>query len=88
MLNFLHFVLSNVDISEHLSSGRVFITNDLEELSAKISATYLSQDKVEIVYLKNYAVVKNKELLMLTQKVLDSCKSKMVDINTPADRKT
>ena len=81
-LNFLHFVLSNVDISEHLSSGRVFITNDLEELSAKISATYLSQDKVEIVYLKNYAVVKNKELLMLTQKVLDSCKSKMVDINT------
>ena len=81
-LNLLHFVLSNVDLSEHLASGRVFITNDLDELINKISTTYLTKDKVEIVYLKNYAVIKNKELLTLTQKVFDTCKSKMVDINT------
>jgi hypothetical protein len=81
-LELLHFVLNNVDISEHLSSGRVFLTNDMDELIAKLSNTYITKDKVEIVYLKNYAVVKNKELLMLTQKVLDTCKSKMVDINT------
>ena len=81
-LNLLHFVLSNVDLSEHLSSGRVFITNDLEELTSRLSSTYLTKDKVEIVYLSNYAVVKNKELLLLTQRVFDTCKSKMIDINT------
>lgn len=81
-LYLLHFVLSNVDISEHLSTGRVFITNDLKELTDKISSTFLTKDKVEILYLQNYAVVKNKELLMLTQKVFDTCKSKMVDVNT------
>lgn len=81
-LNLLHFVLNNVDISEHLSSGRVFITNDLDELIHRISETFLTKDKVEIVYLQNYAIVKNKELLLLTQKVFETCKSKMVDVNT------
>ena len=81
-VNLLHFVLSNVDISEHLSSGRVIITNDLDELITKLSTSYLTKDRVEITYLPNYAVVKNKELLLLTQKVFDTCKSKMVDINT------
>lgn len=81
-LMLLHFVLSNVEMSEFLASGRVFITNDLDELIAKLASTYITKDKVEIVYLQNYAVVKNKELLMLTQKVLDTCKSKMIDINT------
>lgn len=81
-LNLLHFVLSNVDISEHLASGRVFITNDLDELISKLAKTFITKDKVEIVYLQNYAVVKNKELLLLTQKVFETCKSKMVDVNT------
>ena len=78
----LHFVLNNVDISEHLSSGRVYITDDLNELLRKLAASYITRDKVEIVYLKNYAVVKNQELLKLTQKVYETCKSKMVDVNT------
>ena len=81
-LKLLHFVLNNIDISEHLSSGRVYITNDLEELIQKLSSSYLTKDKVEVIYLKNYAVVKSQELLELTQKVYDACKSKMVDINT------
>ena len=81
-LNLLHFVLSNVDISEHLASGRIFITNELDELITRLNATYLTKDRVEIVYLQNYAVVKNKELLLMTQKVFDTCKSKMVDVNT------
>jgi len=83
-LNLLHFVLSNVDISEHLSSGRVYITNDLDELISQLGKIYLSKDKVEIVYLQNYAVVRNKELLVLTQRVFESCKSKLVDVNTIA----
>ena len=83
-INLLHFVLNNVDISEHLSSGRVYISNDLDELLNKLSSVYLTKDKVEIVYLQNYAFVKNKELLMLTQKVFDTCKSKLVDVSTIA----
>lgn len=83
-LALLHFVLTNADISEHLSSGRVFITNDMDELLNKLSSMFITKDKVEIVYIQNYAIVKNKELLLLTQKVYDICKSKIVDINTIA----
>ena len=32
-LKLLHFVLNNIDISEHLASGRVYITNDIDELT-------------------------------------------------------
>lgn len=78
----LHFVLNNVDISEHLASGRVYITDKLEELMRKLSEVYITKDKVEVIYLKNYAVVKSQELLELTQKVYETCRSKMVDINT------
>ena len=81
-LNLLHFVLQNVYISQHLTSGRVYISNDLDEFASKLSSIYLTKDKVEIVYIPNYAIIKNKELLMLTQKVFDTCKTKMVDINT------
>ncbi len=78
----LHFVLNNVDISAHLESGRVFITDKIDDITDKLASSYLSNDRIEIVYLKNYAVVKNKELLQLTQKVYETCKSKLVDINT------
>lgn len=78
----LHFVLNNVDISEHMSSGRVFLSDKLDEITEKLSQDYITKDKVEIVYLKNYAVVKSRELLELTQKVYETCKSKMVDVNT------
>lgn len=81
-INLLHFVLNNVDISEHLASGRVYITNDIDELTAKLSSSFLTKDKLEILYLQNYAVIKNTELLLLTQKVLDTCKSKIIDVNT------
>ena len=81
-INLLHFVLSNVDFSEHLATGRIFITNDLDELISKLSASYLTKDKVEVVYLQNYAVIRNKELLLMIQKIFDTCKSKMVDVNT------
>lgn len=80
----LHFVLHNIDITTHLKSGRVFITNDLDELLKKISSEYITKDKVEVVYLKNYAIIKNKELLIMSQKVYDICKSKIVDVNTIA----
>ncbi len=81
-IKLLHFVLHNVDITDHLKSGRVFIFDNLDDLIAKLSEIYLTKDKVEIIYLKNYAVVKSQELLELTQKVYETCKSKTVDVNT------
>ena len=33
----IHFVLNNVDISDHLKSGRVFIFDNLDELINKLS---------------------------------------------------
>ena len=78
----LHFVLSNIDISEHLAEGRVFIYTDLKDLLKKIEETYLTKDKIEVVYLPNYAIIRNKELLELTQKVYDTCQSKLIDLNT------
>ena len=78
----LHFVLNNVDISDHLKSGRVFIYDKLDALVDKLASIYLTKDKVEVVYLKNYAIIKSQELLELTQKVYETCKSKTVDINT------
>lgn len=78
----LHFVLNNVDISDHLKSGRVFIYDKLDDLLTKLSEIYITKDKVEVVYLKNYAVVKNQELLELSQKVYETCRSKTVDVNT------
>lgn len=81
-INILHFVLNNVDISEHLASGRVFVTDSLDELAGKLASSYITKDRVEVVYLKNYAVIKNQELFSLTQKVYETCKSKMIDVNT------
>ncbi len=78
----LHFVLNNVDISEHLKSGRVFIFDNIDSLISKLSEIYITKDKVEIVYLKNYAIIKSQELLELSQKVFETCKSKTVDVNT------
>ena len=83
-IKLLHFVLNNVDFSEHLSSGRVYITDDLDELITKLSKTYLTKDKVEVVYLQNYAIIKNKEILAFTQRVFDACKTKLIDVNTIA----
>lgn len=78
----LHFVLNNVDISEHLASGRIYITDNLNELMRKLAEVYITKDRVEVVYLKNYAIVRSQELLELTQKVYETCRSKMIDINT------
>ena len=81
-IKLLHFVLNNVDISELLKSGRIYITDNRDELIKKLNDTYLTKDKVEVVYLKNYAIAKSQELLDFTQKVYETCKSKMVDVNT------
>ena len=45
-LNLLNFVLHNVDISEILSSGRVYISNDIDEFINKLQLTSPEQSQL------------------------------------------
>ena len=46
----LHFVLNNVDISEHLASGRIYITDNLNELMRKLAEVYITKDRVPSIH--------------------------------------
>ena len=81
-LNLLRFVLENVDLSHILSDKRVFISNSCEECCSKISEHYLSHDNIDILYLKNYGLIKPKELILLSNMLFNTCKSKIADINS------
>ena len=81
-LQVLRFVMENVDLSHILSDPRVYISNVCEECCSKIAEHYLSHDKIDILYLKNYGLIKPKELILLSNMLFNTCKSKVSDINT------
>ncbi len=81
-INVIRFVMQNVDLTHILSDPRVYISNDCEELCKKIGEQYLSHDKLEIVFLKNYGLIKPQELIKLTNTLFNTCKAKITDINT------
>lgn len=81
-INVIRFVMQNVDLTHILSDPRVFISNNCEECCKKIGEQYLSHDKLEIVFLKNYGLIKPQELIKLTNTLFNTCKAKISDINT------
>ena len=81
-LQLLRFVMENVDLSHILSDSRVYISNNCEECCLKIAEHYLSHDKIDILYLKNYGLIKPKELILLSNMLFNTCKSKIADINS------
>ena len=81
-LQLLRFVMENVDLSHILSDPRVYISNNCEECCLKIAEHYLSHDKIDILYLKNYGLIKPKELILLSNMLFNTCKSKIADINS------
>ena len=80
-INVIRFVMQNVDLTHILSDPRVFISNRCDECCKKIGEQYLSHDKLEIVFLKNYGLIKPQELIKLTNTLFNTCKSKISDIN-------
>ena len=81
-INVIRFVMQNVDLTHILSDPRVYISNKCEECCEKIGEQYLSHDKLEIVFLKNYGLIKPQELIKLTNTLFNTCKSKIANINT------
>ena len=81
-LYLLRFVFENVDLSHILSDKRVFISDDCNECCNFIAEHYLAKDRIDILYLKNYALIKPKELILLSNTLFNTCKSKVSDINT------
>ena len=81
-INVIRFVMENVDFTHILADKRVFITNDCNECCKKIGEQYLSHDKLEIVFLKNYGLIKPQELIKLTNTLFNTCKARISDIKT------
>lgn len=81
-INVIRFVVENVDLSHILGDSRVYITDDCEDCCKKIGAQYLSHDNLEIVFLKNYGLIKPQELIKLSNSLFNTCKAKISDINT------
>ncbi len=78
----IRFVMENVDLSHILADKRVYITEDCNDCCKKISEQYLSHDNIDIVYLKNYGLIKPQELIKLSNTLFNSCKARISDINT------
>ena len=81
-IEILRFVFEYVDFSEQLLDKRVFITDNENEISDYISEKYLINDKIDFIYPPGYLNINPKELLSISEKIIETCKSKSSDINT------
>ncbi|MEI8389049.1 MAG: 6-hydroxymethylpterin diphosphokinase MptE-like protein [bacterium] len=78
----LRFVLEHVDFSNELSDERVYITDNVGDIYDKLQKEYLSNDRVEFLFLNQYALV-NQELLQdLTSKTFEIVEGRGNDENT------
>ena len=78
----MRFVLEHVDFSNELSDPRVFITDNVGDIYNKLQKGYLSGDRVEFLFLNQYALT-NQELLQdLTSKTFEIIEGRSNDENT------
>lgn len=78
----IKFVLNCADCTKYFNSKRVFITDNEDDFFKKLDATFLPKDKVEVGYLPQYAALKSQELLTFSQRIFETCRNKMIDVNT------
>lgn len=81
-INILRFTFEYVDLTKYFADGRLYISNNLVECTNYIEQKYLLDDKVEFVYLKNYVLQHPSEFTVLTERIFEACKSKIIDMNT------
>lgn len=81
-LEILRFVFHHVDYSNELNEKRVFFANKLENLLEKFNSEFLTGDKIEVLYLPEYASVFPQELSIAIEKILECCKGKGKEIVT------
>ncbi len=81
-LNILRFTFEYVDLTKYFVDGRLYITDNITDCINYISEKYLIDDKIEFVYLKNYLLMHTSEFTALTEKIFETCQSKIIDLNT------
>lgn len=78
----LRFVAEHVDFSQEFADNRVFITDNLNDLYEKLYKTYLSGDRIEILFLNHFAQVHKDILQDITIKTYEIIESRKNDANT------
>ena len=78
----LRFVLEHVDLSEELSDKRVYITDNIKDITNKLKKEYLQGDKAEFLFLPAYTSLAKNTLEDLTNSSLKILEEKSTDINT------
>lgn len=81
-LNVLRFVFETVDMTPYLNSNRVYLSNNLDAFLTLLNEKYILNDKIEILYLKNYVTTNLPLFSTLTEKLAETCESKIMDVNT------
>ncbi|OGH95746.1 MAG: hypothetical protein A2039_07395 [Candidatus Melainabacteria bacterium GWA2_34_9] len=78
----MRFVLEHVDFSNELSDPRIFITDNVGDIYNKLQKEFLSGDRVEFLFLNQYALVNQDLLQDLTSKTFEIIEGKGNDENT------
>lgn len=81
-INVIRTAFEMVDYSKYIESGRLFLSCDFEEVYKFISKKYIINDKIEMVFLRNYIQLYSNEIKAFTEKVYETCAMKIADINT------
>lgn len=78
----IRFVLEHVDFSAELTDKRVYITDNVEDIYNKLQKEYLSGDKVEFLFLNEFAMANQQLLQNLTLKTAEIVEGRANDENT------
>lgn len=78
----LRYVLEYVDLAEEFSSKKVYVTDTLGDIYNKLQSEYLSGDKIEFLFLDNYALLNQEILGNFTSKTCEIIESRKSDENT------
>lgn len=81
-INVMRTAFEMVDYSKYLESGRLFMTCEYEDVYKYISKKYIINDKVEVVFLKQYMRLYPDDIKTFTEKIYETCSIKISDINT------
>lgn len=81
-INVMRTAFEMVDYSKYLESGRLFMTCDYEDVYKFLSKKYIINDKVEVVFLKQYMSLYADDIKTFTEKIYETCAIKISDINT------
>ena len=81
-IEIIRFVVQHVDFSAEFSDKRIYITDEIEDIYAKLNKEFLAGDKIEFLFIPQYAQVNNEKLQALTAKIYEIIENRSNDENT------